>query len=452
MALAPAALVWLGLNLASNDVTCTPTTGVVTFTGNIPTVVNQTPQHPHPLPWLGLNLAPNTADTIAATTGVMTFVGNVPTLDLDIGPTPTTGVVTFTGNIPTIGNSNAILATTGVVTFSGNAPTVTYSSLNFSVSHDLPTLWFADVGYMARFLHVPVGIPQQSRDNVATYEYQPTTGEVTFTGNISTVFSGGSFVLPTTGEVEFNGGRPVIGLPLTLTPGSGTITFTGNVPGIDTQSLASPTTGVITFIGNVPTLDLPVDIVFPDDTDLSGIIFFIGNRPTVDTQEQIATPTTGVITFTGNIPLITGVTHPEDIGRPTGGWKRKPKKAWYEELPTPEEVQAEREALGILPKRAQKIVNDTVSNATDNVSKEQAALLTAAYLEESKQRSLVDKLREKAAKSKTKWSDDMFTVTRALILDQLRKKADRDELERILREQEHEEVEANEILEIWMDL
>jgi hypothetical protein len=45
----------------------------------------------------------------------------------------------------------------------------------------------------------------------------------------------------------------------------------------------------------------------------------------------------------------------------------------------------------------------------------------------------------------------MFTVTRALILDELRKKADAAELERLLMQQEHEEVEANEILELWME-
>jgi hypothetical protein len=137
--------------------------------------------------------------------------------------------------------------------------------------------------------------------------------------------------------------------------------------------------------------------------------------------------------------------------RPAGGWLRKKRKNWYEEMPTPEEVEAEREALGILPKKAQKIVKETVDKATDVTNEKQAALLAAAYLEETQQRNLVDRLREKTAKAKTKWDDDMFTITRALILDELRKKADADELEQLLRQQEHEEVEANEILELWME-
>jgi hypothetical protein len=141
----------------------------------------------------------------------------------------------------------------------------------------------------------------------------------------------------------------------------------------------------------------------------------------------------------------------EALVRPAGGWLRKKRKEWYEELPTPEEIEAEREALGILPKKAQKIVKETVKAATDSVDEKQAALLAAAYLEETQQRSLVDRLRSKADKAKTKWTDDMFTVTRALILDELRKKADADELEILLKQQEHEEVEANEILELWME-
>ena len=137
--------------------------------------------------------------------------------------------------------------------------------------------------------------------------------------------------------------------------------------------------------------------------------------------------------------------------RPTGGWKKKKRKEWYEELPTPEEVEEQRVALGILPKKTQKIVAETVKKATDSVSKEQAALLATAYLEETQQRNLVDRLRAKAEQKKAKWTDDMFTVTRALILDELRKKADADELARLLKQQEHEEVEANEILELWME-
>jgi hypothetical protein len=204
---------------------------------------------------------------------------------------------------------------------------------------------------------------------------------------------------------------------------------------------------VVTFTGYAPGVNLAPTII-PN----TGLVTFTGYVPAIDTQEIIVRPNTGTVTFYGNLISYTGAIRTEDLGAPTGGWLRKKRKNWYEEMPTPAQVQEERELFGVLPKRAQKIVTDTVEKATDKVTSGQAAMLTAAYLQENQQRNLVDRLRAKAEKSKVKWTDEMFTVTRTLILDELRRKADQDELARILREQEHEEVEANEILEIWMDL
>lgn len=447
MPLYPAGLVWLGLNLAPAPVDITPGTGVVTFTGNAPIVNNGALiQYPGPLPWLGLNLGPSSG-VVAPQSGTLTFTGNVPGVAADATLTGVTGTLTFTGNVPTITNAVPnIVPTTGVVTFSGNKSLVTYQSLDQAVWHELPVAWYADVGYASRFIHWNIGIPLQNRDSIATFIYEATTGVVTFTGNVPVI---GLNIdrSPVTGEVEFTGGIPAISQPQNITASTGTLSFIGNVPDIDTQALVQPVTGLVSFVGNIPYIDAA-----PTIEPYFGNIFFTGNAPAVDTQEQITTPNTGTVTFYGNLVSYTGAIRTVDLDRPSGGWLKKKRKNWYEELPTPEEVEAEREALGILPKKAQKIVVETVKKATDTVSEKQAALLAAAYLEETQQRNLVDRLREKASKSKTKWSDEMFTITRALILDELRKKADQDELERLLKLQEHEEVEVNEILEIWMEL
>jgi hypothetical protein len=171
MALQAAPLVWLGLNLASNDFSCSPTTGVVTFVGNVPTVQNATAnQAPHALPWLGLNLGPSSGFKNPQT-GVITFTGNIPTVSADATLTGITGTVTFTGNVPTILNQNpAYSPTTGVVTFSGNQAQVSYDYAQQAVWHDLPPGWYADVGYLARFVYLPVGLLVQNRDSIATFE------------------------------------------------------------------------------------------------------------------------------------------------------------------------------------------------------------------------------------------------------------------------------------------
>jgi hypothetical protein len=359
-----------------------------------------------------------------------------------------TGTVTFTGNIPTISNAGTPPSPqTGVITFTGNQALVSYQSLEQAVWHELPPGWYADVGYAARFVHWNIGLPTQNRDSIATFDYQPTTGVVTFTGNVASVALNIDRS-PTTGQVQFTGEIATIGLTTAVTASTGLVTFTGNQPSLNTQSLSSPATGTITFTGYVPTINLAVNV-----SPTTGLINFLSQTPSINTQETKVQPQTGTVTFTGNRPTYTGAINSLDFiaERPAGGWLRKKKKNWYESLPTPEEVETERVALGILPKKVQKVIKETVSSATESVDEKQAALLAAAYLEETQQRNLFERLRSKVGKSKTDWTDEMFMVARTLILDALSRKADSGELERLLMQQEHEEVEANEILELWME-
>jgi hypothetical protein len=316
MALGPAGLVWLGLNLAStNDITCSPTTGEVTFTGNVPVIeVTGGGLNPHPLVWLGLNM-PQVVNTVAPNTATVTFTGNRPEVqDQPYLYQPTTGVVAFVGNIPTVAATTIAVPTTGVLTFTGNQATVS-TAITFTVTnHDIPAHWFADVGFASRFAFMPVGIPIQNRASVATYDFTPTTGEVLFEGNVSVV-SLDVNCSPNTGEMEFTGEVPTVSADSALTPETGVITFTGEIPGIDTELSLQPGTGEVTFTGNVPTVEAPADVM-PE----TGVITFFAQTPSVDIQEQVASPSTGVVVFIGNVPTLTGAVVTSTGGRRDGGF------------------------------------------------------------------------------------------------------------------------------------
>ena len=62
------------------------------------------------------------------------------------------------------------------------------------------------------------------------------------------------------------------------------------------------------------------------------------------------------------------------------------------------------------------------------------------------------KPRLKSEGKKIKWRDDMFSITQALILDSLRKKANEDLLKKLMEEEAAEAEEVNDILELWLEL
>jgi hypothetical protein len=139
----------------------------------------------------------------------------------------------------------------------------------------------------------------------------------------------------------------------------------------------------------------------------------------------------------------------------TGGFYRRNRTQrvpLYARMPTDEEVLAEREALGILPKKTQKLIVNEVKKIANVDTRSEAALLANAYLQDGPQRNLMDRLRNTAEDQNVRWRDEMFTITHALILDSLRRKADRELLEKLVAEEEAETAEVNEILELWMEL
>lgn len=131
--------------------------------------------------------------------------------------------------------------------------------------------------------------------------------------------------------------------------------------------------------------------------------------------------------------------------------KRK-KKKYYERLPTEEELEEERIQLGILPKKVQKAVARVIEKASGVKTKDQATTLASAYFEQEQQRKLLEMLRKEISAAKGKWQDEVFTVAHAMILDELQKRADHDELIKMIDDRAREEEEISALLELWLEL
>jgi hypothetical protein len=135
-----------------------------------------------------------------------------------------------------------------------------------------------------------------------------------------------------------------------------------------------------------------------------------------------------------------------------GGGRHRRWGRWQARLPSAEQVREERERLGILPKKAQEIVQAAVKRATDVETPQQAAELAAAYTQELQQVRLRRQLKERAEQDRVKWRDEMAAIAQALILDALRRKADEDALYAILEREEQERLEMQDILQIFLQL
>lgn len=235
-----------------------------------------------------------------------------------------------------------------------------------------------------------------------------------------------------------------IGAPggATLT-GAESVVSAGNVFTTDDRDFALTGQSVTVGQGNAVTsylafvtgqeLDIQQQEIGPRGATLTGLQINVG-------QGNVSPPIPDVV---------------ED--RPAGGYKwggfdLRRKKKYYEYLPTPDEIEEERIRLGILPKKVQKAVAKVIEKASGVQTREQATNLAAAYFEEEQQRKLLETLRKEIASAKGKWQDEVFTVAHAMILDELQKRADREELQKMLADKAKEEEEINEVLELWMNL
>lgn len=143
-----------------------------------------------------------------------------------------------------------------------------------------------------------------------------------------------------------------------------------------------------------------------------------------------------------------------DSERPAGGHPLRARRwaDWQTRLPTPDEVRKQREALGILPKRAQQIVREMVRRAADVETPQQAATLAVAYTQELQQRAIERRLKREAERANLRWREQMAAIAQVLILDALRRKTDDEMLAAMMAAEEQERAEIGELLQIWMNL
>lgn len=247
-------------------------------------------------------------------------------------------------------------------------------------------------------------------------------------------------------------------------PGAVTHTYVGQTPSILTGNAVAVTVATHSYAAAVPQVQAKVQPAQVTHTYTAqapqarasvmpgaATHTYAGVAPAVLANLEIAVPAVAHI-YGALLPTVSDGTEAQAAEQPSGGWRRRRRRHWYERLPTAEEIQEERERLGILPKKAQKAIRAVVSSAIDVETQQQAATLVSAYLEEQQQRKLMDRLRKEAADKQAKWRDEMFAIAHALILDALRKKADQEMLAQLLAEQEAEYREINDILSLWMQM
>jgi hypothetical protein len=190
-------------------------------------------------------------------------------------------------------------------------------------------------------------------------------------------------------------------------------------------------------------------------TFASPVCFYTGQ--TITCEQQGIGPRV-VDIFGESIQMSQGYLLPPGVAQPLGGGggyrKRWPRHARfiYTRIPSEEEVLAERERMGILPKRTQKFIQAAVKKASDVSTRIQASALLPAYLQEAKQRDLLGTLKQQAEGEGVRWTDDIFPISQALIIDSLHRKADGPLLKQLLEEEAAEQAEIDEILELWMEL
>lgn len=151
-------------------------------------------------------------------------------------------------------------------------------------------------------------------------------GALTLTGFAPTVaVSSGTTVQVPAGNLTLTGFAPVVLTPRTVAVPAGTLTLTGFAPVVQTGATVSVPTGALTLTGFAPTV--------------------------VTTANQLVQVPAGNLTLTGFAPTVIATGAVVEAVSPSGGWEIPAKRRRDPEPPTPEEVQAQREAMGIVPKR-----------------------------------------------------------------------------------------------------
>jgi hypothetical protein len=159
-----------------------------------------------------------------------------------------------------------------------------------------------------------------------------------------------------------------------------------------------------------------------------------------ETDEALAMTVVG-----GTAPVVT------PTEQPSGGWLGRRKRWEPPEPPSAEEVQRERERLGILPaktrKAAEKIAEREIANAAaDNETMRQ----TYAEVESGELKRRVERsIRNELATKRQSFRPELPQIVQTIILDGLSRLRDTHARNRAA---EQEEQEVHELLEIWMDM
>lgn len=271
----------------SSSVNAAPGTGVITYTGKVPTV--QTPRVMRPgvgaVTYTGIAPSVQTPRTIRPGVGAVTYTGVAPAVKTPRNMAPGSGTVTLTGVAPTVQTPRNVRPSAGVVTYTGIAPTI------------------------------------QTPRNI-----RAATGVVTYTGKVPVVTTPLA-VFPLSGTVTFAGFAPAVVATanVKVSPVSGTVTYTGVVPTIQTPRAMTPGTGAVTLTGYAPVVAASSNVTMHPTT---GAVTFDGVAPTVSIATMFSLiPGTGEVTYTGYAPLTTlGVSGGNGSGFVSFGARRKKNK------------------------------------------------------------------------------------------------------------------------------
>lgn len=422
---------------ASAGAAVTPGVGQLTLTGHAPTVLSP------------LNVAPSVGTLTVAgyvptvsiagtgtsiTTGVGTLVvtGYEPTQDYQTDA-PQTGTLTLTGYAPTVRATQSVAAGVGTLTLTGYAPALAFSYTITPAAGALTATGYAPTA----------GI---------SYTVAPGNAPLSLTGYVPGVqVTQPGQVTPDAGTLILTGYQPGVGISYTVVPVVGALSVTGLAPTVQVTLSAAPSVADLTLTGHAPTVQATANVWITPD---AGTVVIGGYAPVLSQAGSFAAnPDVGQIILAGFAPNVVNSGDAIDE-RAAGGHPLYRRWAtWQTRLPTDEEIRKQREALGILPKRAQKIVRAEVKRITDGVdSPEQAALLASAYTQESQRDRLKARLKADSDAANLRWRDEMAAIASALILGELKRRADEELLAQLMAAEEQERRDIGDLLQIWMQM
>lgn len=151
----------------------------------------------------------------------------------------------------------------------------------------------------------------------------------------------------------------------TISPDVGALTITGHAPSIvqTANQIIAPSTGALTITGQAPTIARTENqTVAPS----AGALSITGHAPTVvqAAGSQTISPGVGQLTVTGHAPTVMQVS----AGQFSGGS--------FHEVPRvhrKKSVEQEREDLGIIPRRVQKVIAEVAKRSVTMIKTDEQA-------------------------------------------------------------------------------